>query len=291
MMSSAGEQQQPVAAVEGAPLATEADVDQSLAKLSEMTKLSAKLSGHSSTEGSALDPILKWKETYKASPAPLAKVGEWRDQLGKGPARTFTAALVCKDWEGAKKLLTPEAARTKDIMGRLPLSAAIAVKAPEQMLASLIDAYPDAAKEKDTFGDLPLHVGLKIGLLKPSAEDVPIQVLAAYPAAAKVVDKMRELPLIYAIEHRASAELIGKLLDAHPAAAKEKSKRGHGYFPLQAALRAKASEEIVRRLLMAHPEATSERDVFGWIPLQIAMREYQLHNYYWPIYYELTIHC
>ena len=227
--------------------------------------LKDRLKLQTSAAGTALDPVLKargtgllqtWKEeSDKAGPASFARIGELRGQLAAEPAKTFAHALMNKDWDAAQELLTPEAARTRDIVGRLPVSSCIALKAPAKLLASLLEAHPEAAKIKDNFGDLPLHMALKIGLLQPPAEQLPTQVLTAYPEAAKVADKMGELPLNYAIARGASAELIGRLLDAYPAAAKEKSKRlgGHGYLPLQAALRAKSSADVVQRLLVPSP--------------------------------------
>ena len=190
------------------------------------------------------------------------------------PSKTLVHALMRKNWEAAEAMVTPEAAKQKDIMGRVPLCTAISYKAPEKLLASIISANPGAVRENDSFGDLPLQVALKHGLVRPLAPHVPAQILAAYPEAAKLPDRFGDLPLNYVLEHGANSHLVAQLLDLYPAAARETNKNGMGYLPLQVALRAKASHTVIQRVLEAYPQAAGEKDVFGYLPLQVAVREY-----------------
>jgi ankyrin repeat protein len=70
-----------------------------------------------------------------------------------------------------------------------------------------------------------------------------------------------ELPLHFAIEEKASHDVIKLLLEAYPKATQVKSRQG--WLPLHYALRYKAADITTKMILQAFPRAVESPDVDG----------------------------
>ena len=80
--------------------------------------------------------------------------------------------------------ITHNAAREKDVEGRLPLHFATWNRAPLEVVDALLKAYPEGARNKDGGGRLPLHMA--------AWGQAPLEVvdalLKAYPEGARNKD-------------------------------------------------------------------------------------------------------
>jgi ankyrin repeat protein len=102
----------------------------------------------------------------------------------------------------------PEALKTRDRNGRLPLHLAVIHRAELPVVRALVDMYPDALREPvdDKTGHLPLHCallngytgiheGVLIDVERHSRPDVTAFLVRRYPAAVRVRTPNGHLPL------------------------------------------------------------------------------------------------
>eukprot|EP01048_Picozoa_sp_COSAG05_P006988 COSAG05_NODE_477_length_9434_cov_1.772319_2_plen_428_part_00 len=236
------------------------------AAVSHLAQLSSSAAQTAEATTSSVVTSLPSALTNPAPPARLGGIGL------SSRSSTLSLALMRRDWGNAESLVTKEAAQQRDLLQRTPLAAAISMQAPPNIIDALLKVFPEAAREKDPFGDTPLMVALK---QNTSGKDprTALQVLASYPEAAAEPGSLGDLPLDHVLQHGANKELVQKLLDANPAAAREKNK-GLGQLPLMVALRRNVDWEVIALIVKAYPEAAREADLFGYLPLQVAMNHY-----------------
>ncbi len=160
----------------------------------------------------------------------------------------------------------PDAARTKDKDGCLPLHAA-ARSAPAPVALALLTAWPEGAREKGGDGRLALH--LACGRTDADAGVVDA-LLAAHPEAAYAMDKTGDLPLHAACASSAPIAIVRALLAVHPAAVIEAGENGALVLHDACAKGDDASLDLVDALLAAHPEAACSKDKTGDLPLHAA---------------------
>ena len=97
---------------------------------------------------------------------------------------------------------------------------------------------------------MPLHIAAGN---KASAE-VLVKLLDAHPEAALVADSRGQLPLHCAATNQSSVEVVEVLVAEHPGAAKVLD--GFGCLPLDCATEYMASTEVALALITADPEST-----------------------------------
>lgn len=184
-----------------------------------------------------------------------------------------------------------EGARVRDDCGQLPLHIAVERNASLDVLRLLLDAHREGARAKGWVGAvLPLHVAAG---MKASIEVVQM-LLDAYREGARVEEgKFGELPLHRVVgkprpppvegtygqlpsgavpPQRVVSEtvvVVQALLGAHREGAQAKDVFGR--LPLHVAVAARASIEVVQALLDAHREGAQAKDRFGRLPLHVAI--------------------
>jgi len=124
---------------------------------------------------------------------------------------------------------------------------------------------PESAKEKAQSGWLPLHYA---AVHKASIEVVK-KIIECYPEAVKAKDNYNTTPLHYAVANGAPDEVVQVLFKAFPEAAEVKTEAGA--YPLHyAAAHAQDTDAHVLMLLKAFPAAVKEANEIGWYPLHFA---------------------
>ena len=162
----------------------------------------------------------------------------------------------------------PDAARTPDCDGRLPLhwAATAIVEQGEataetitqrSVICNILNLHPDASAHADNFGRLPLHLAVQ----SFSSWDIQLQLLLdQYPQAvrARTGVKLGNLLPLHIATSNPSADLsmIQRLVEAHPRAASQASR--DGMLPLHYACVAGLDWESVRVLHEANPEAVRQ---------------------------------
>lgn len=191
--------------------------------------------------------------------------------------------------------LCPNAARTKDGDGRLPLAAAAAAAAPTAVISVLLSAWPRAAFAPSQGGLLPLHHAVS-SASQPCTEATLRLLLGVHPGAAGVATRTsRATPLLIACRcggvagrgglggtsasllitflcSRPAVSLaeVSLLLQAYPGGPREANKRRS--LPLHAACLAGArSPEVFAALVDAYPAAARERSALDLLPLHLAV--------------------
>jgi hypothetical protein len=89
----------------------------------------------------------------------------------------------------------PNAVKTKDKNGRLPLHVALLVNASPNVISMLFQAYPEAVKEKDDNEDFPLHLALS----NQAPPEIVKMIFQAYEKAAKENNDNGDSPLHHAL--------------------------------------------------------------------------------------------
>lgn len=151
---------------------------------------------------------------------------------------------------------------------RMRLKAYLDTRAKElSRLRHTLATKPELAQTRLKNGDLPLHSLLSSARGEDAAEGTRL-LLQAHPAAAKEKDSEGRLPLHVAAEWCDSEECMRLLLQAYPAAVRKRSSAGS--LPLHLATRnyrQRTSEGCIRLLLQANPAAAEEKCPDGWLPL------------------------
>jgi hypothetical protein len=162
----------------------------------------------------------------------------------------------------------PDAVRTKEKHGVLPLLLAVLHKASAEVIRVLLKANPSAAKTtfKSHFGEvvLPLHCAINWHC----SLDVVKALLDGYPEGAEARTSEGLLPLNVALRSSVSDEVRLLIFNAYPQAAKQKDPLSENDLPLHDAICMNASEEVIRQLFNAYPQAAKEKMKDGRLPIE-----------------------
>lgn len=158
-------------------------------------------------------------------------------------------------------------AKEKDKLGNLPLHRAILKKSPLGAVEAILRAWPEAITVGDGGEFLPLHLAVSAKV----SENVVKKLLEAHPGAAKETEKGDErLPLHIACEKMATDGTISTLLITNFEGARVADKKGH--LPLHYAAEHPTSEFVMGALLMASPDAPRAKANDGSLPLHRAAK-------------------
>jgi ankyrin repeat protein len=179
----------------------------------------------------------------------------------------YVALKYNASYEDVKRILhdNPEAAKTQNKYGNLPLLTALQYKASSDVIKTLLKAYPKAIEVPDKHGYLPLHLALSY----KASIDVIKTLLQAYPQAVEATQKDGWLPLHLALCNNATPDVISMLFNAHPKAAEVQN--NGGALPLHCALWLKAPSDIIKIIFQAYPKAAAVQDNEQCLPLHLAL--------------------
>ena len=196
--------------------------------------------------------------------------GHWKKRIKQPPRIPFVSANVrlagCLDETVVLALIEacPDAIRTRDRTGWLPIHLAIRYAASLEVVSALITAFPGGVKERNSDNWLPLHLAAR-NLLPREIMSI---LIATWPGAARKRTPLGSLPLHLAVGNSAPAKVVSMLIIAWPGAAKERNAKG--WLPLHVAVRYSAPLRVVAALIRAWPDAVRENiSDRGMFPMQL----------------------
>ena len=173
----------------------------------------------------------------------------------------------------------PEAVKTVDSDGRLPLHVGLLDGADADALSAVVAAFPDAAsvpmRPKERGGVADAEYPLITALRSKAAAPVLLKILEAYPTAAekRISDSYYslhdEFALHVGLENNAPADALLAILAAYPEAAREVISRRSKQLPLHLAMKHNAHVSVIAAILQAHPRAAITQDDYGQLPVNI----------------------
>jgi len=146
-----------------------------------------------------------------------------------------------------------------------PLSMCFALKASEDTVEAVYDAFPAAVKETDWWIGTPYHYA---AAYKAPAETVRF-LLRKNPKGIEVVNYYGRTPLHLGALFKAPYESMAALCNKYPLAARIKDK--DGYIPLHLACENGAEAEVVRLLVNAYPFSVYAAAQYNMTPLHFAV--------------------
>lgn len=152
-----------------------------------------------------------------------------------------------------------------DYSNLLPLHVACSLRAPKDVVDTLLQAHPRAIEiPETTFKRLPLHIACQ----HDARPEVIESLLSNYPQGAIQPDSLTRLPIHYACSNGAPLEVVKLLLASNPNSAMYAD--GDGWNALHIACHFGVNTEAIREIIRVCPESVFSVTQKGSTPLKLA---------------------
>jgi hypothetical protein len=161
----------------------------------------------------------------------------------------------------------PAAVKETDWWIGTPYHYAAAYKAPAETVKFLLQKNPKGVEVVNYYGRTPLHLG---ALFKAPAQSMEL-ICNKYPLATRIKDKDGSIPLHMACEHGAESEVVRLLVNTYPLSVYASAQ--YNMTPLHFAVSHEAKLSVVRAILEAAGEVSVCKavDLLGHTPLHCAL--------------------